>query len=260
VGWLRTLNGLPGGRPGMSRQNDVSDPMWSDPPFHALSPHGKLMYVWSFTNSRVGMAGIYKIPQSTIEHELGLAADQVALALEELQAAGFLFYDGTWLWVRSRIKRLRTRTVQMCRSIAKQVAEVPADHPFRVALLHQDGDGFWASTDVRATICQELGGMRVPSGSAPGFTAPRRNSGYHRRTTKVVQGQGQGKGQGPSREGVQGEGFDGAAWARQNLPDLPEDLVGMTAAKFHNGRYEITAEFVRGHVLAANPHLAEEAA
>lgn len=243
----------------MSRQNDVEDAMWSDPPFHALSPHGKLVYVWSFTNSRVGMAGIYKVPPSTIEHELGLGHADAEAALAELLGAALVFYDGTWLWVRSRIKRLRTRTVQMCRSVAKQVATVPADHPFRVALLHQDGDGFWASKDERATIVRELGGSEVSPTSDPCSTAPRRNRGYHPRGTKVPQGQGQGKGKGPSREGS-GEGTDWPAWAAEHLPDLPTEIVAMCAVRLHGGGHEVTPELVRQQTLAGRPDLAQEAA
>lgn len=233
--------------------------MWSDPPFHALSPHGKLVYVWSYTNSRVGMAGIYKVPQSTLEHELGLTHGEADIALAELWTAEFVFYDRTWLWVRSRIKRLRTRTVQMCRSIAKQVATVPVDHPFRVALLHQDGDGFWASKDARSTILSELSGSGVSPASDPGSTAPRRNRGYHPRGTKVSQGQGQGKGQGPSREGS-GEGTDWPAWAAEHLPDLPTEIVAMCAVRLHGGGHEVTPELVRRQALAGHPHLAQEAA
>jgi hypothetical protein len=244
----------------MSRQNDIEDAIWSDPEFHTLTPHGKLLYVWSFTNERVGMAGIYKIPQSTIAHETGLDAADLARALLELQRSGMTFYDGTWVWVRARIKRLRTRTVQMCRSISKQVATVPADHPFRVALLHQDGDGFWASKDERTTIGRELGVTGVSPRSDPRFTAPRRNLPTHLGDTKVSQGQGQGKGQGPHGVGVQGEGTDWRLWAEINLPDLPADLVAMAAGRLAPNRPVMNPDEVRAMVLAQHPHLGKDAA
>jgi hypothetical protein len=53
----------------MARREDFDNSLWSDPDFLALTPQARLLYIWSWTNPRCGMAGIYKLSpvQATLE-------------------------------------------------------------------------------------------------------------------------------------------------------------------------------------------------
>lgn len=108
----------------MSRREDIDNAVWSDPEFHGLSPHAKLVYLWSFTNPRCGMAGLYKVVLGAIALETGLAGADVSGALEELRAERFVFYDKGVLWVRTRVKHLRTKTPNIAKSIARDVESI----------------------------------------------------------------------------------------------------------------------------------------
>lgn len=239
----------------MSRLNDIEDAIWSDPPFHALTPDAKLLYVWSFTNAHVGMAGLYKVPESTIAHETGLSTDQVTAAIGELEAGRFLFYDGTWMYVRARVKRLRTRTVMMCRAVAKQVATCPEDHPFRLMLLEQDGDRFWSAGEKRSTIREEL---EYLLNGVPGLASKGSSSYPSPMPSKGHKGKGYGKGNGRGHGvGVQGEGRQLVAWSRENLPDLPADVVSQVFVRQRSSGTEPTPESVRDEIAVRWPEYVE---
>lgn len=134
----------------MSRREDVDNSIWGDPDFYGLSPGGKLVYIWSFTNPRCNMAGIYRVATGLVCGETGLSALKVGGALAELQDARMVFYDGSVLWVRARVKHLRSHHDNIATSIVKGVKQF-AGHPFY--------EGFWAEyahhswlTDAKARI------------------------------------------------------------------------------------------------------------
>lgn len=246
----------------MSRQNDIDDAIWED--IQHLSPEAKLVYIWSFTNPRPGMAGLYKVRAATIAHETGYTDGQVAEALAELERERFAFHDGSWMYVRARVKKLRTRTVQMCRAVARQVSECPPDHPYRLMLVEQDGDGFWASRDDRTTIRRELDastvGPEYHQGGTPGLPPQGGSIGPTQMPPRwhKGKGKGQGKGRGSSEVGGPGEGTNWHAWAQTNLPDLPPELVAMVAGRLATNRPVMNPDEVRQIVLDRHPHLREE--
>jgi hypothetical protein len=127
----------------VSRREDVDNVIWGDPDFEVLSSDGKLLYLWSFTNPLCNMAGVYKVSDHRMSSETGLSPKAHQKALDELGAAGLVVRYEQWLWVRSRVKHLRTRTTQMARSIVGVVSKVPADHPVRWAFVQEYEDHDW---------------------------------------------------------------------------------------------------------------------
>jgi hypothetical protein len=240
----------------MSRKEDIDNGIWSDPDFEALSLEATCLYLWSFTNPRCGMAGIYKVSHRAMT-ESKVPADRLDDALAELAQAGFCFYERGVLYVRTRAKHLRQKTEQIAKSIRSDVAKLPEDHPLRARFLADYSSAIWLrhylTSEALATVTQ--GSAEGQGSSAPGRykgTLPRRS---HDRLGK---GQRQGNGKGPSREGVQGEGFDWRAYAQTHLPDLPESIVCITAIRLAGGGHEFTPEELREHVRAAHPALTEE--
>ena len=129
---------------GVSRREDVDNGIWADPDFAGLSAQAKIVYLWSFTNPRCGMAGIYRVDAArTAAFECSLEADEATAAIEELTTARFLFCAEGVLWVRSRLRYLRTRTEQIAKSVAKDLEQIPPEHPLRLAWLNAYGDQVW---------------------------------------------------------------------------------------------------------------------
>lgn len=135
----------------MSRREDIDNAVWDDEQFAALSPHAKLLYFWTFTNPRCGMAGLYKIPAERVGAETGLTVKQAAVALAELAAARFVLHADGVLWVRSRVKHLRSKSPQMAKSIAADVRAISGEHPLRGRFLAEYGDAVWLR-DVLADV------------------------------------------------------------------------------------------------------------
>jgi hypothetical protein len=134
----------------MGRSEDLDTAMWDDPDFEPLTIEAKALYLWSWSNRRCGMAGLYKVSRRAIGTALNLVDERLNDALKELEEARFLFYDETWLWVRSRAKLLMPRTTQMAKSVAKDFAKVPVDHPFRTRFLEEIEGLVWLQRGLEA--------------------------------------------------------------------------------------------------------------
>jgi hypothetical protein len=119
----------------VSRREDFDNSLWSDPEFLALSPEARMTYIWTWTNPRCGMAGIYKTAPVQAAMETGLSEDAVRAALTELGEAQFAFYEGNVLWVRSRVKHLRQKTTQIARAIRNDLAKISDDHPLKAQFM-----------------------------------------------------------------------------------------------------------------------------
>ena len=127
----------------MSRREDVDTSFWDDEDVVALSPAAKLVYLWSFTNNRCNMAGLYKVSERTIAFETGYTPRQVRQALDELQAGRFVYVVEGVLWVRSRVKHLRTTHTNIGKSIAAHVAKIGREHPLAEAFLTEYRTTSW---------------------------------------------------------------------------------------------------------------------
>lgn len=115
----------------VGRREDIDNAIWGDPEFEALPPDAKLLYLWSFTNSQCNMAGVYKVSVARMAGETGLSASRASRALEQLAAASFVVYEQPWLWVRSRVKHIRSSSPSMARSIVRDVEALDPAHPIR---------------------------------------------------------------------------------------------------------------------------------
>ena len=128
----------------MARREDIDTGMWSDPDFMDLGPVAKSVYVWTFTNHRCGMAGIYKVGRRAIELETGWDGPVLDDGLAELEAARFAFYDGRVMFVRSRVKHLRTKSPSIATAIFRDLESV-GEHPFRELWYAENADQQWVS-------------------------------------------------------------------------------------------------------------------
>lgn len=126
----------------MSRREDIDNAIWSDPDFEALSLEAAMLYIWSWTNPRCGLAGLYKVSERAMT-ESKVTLERLPDVLAELAAADFLFYESGVLFVRSRLKHFRTKTPQVAKSVASDVVKLSEAHPMRAMWIDEYVDTPW---------------------------------------------------------------------------------------------------------------------
>lgn len=104
------------------RREDVPNTIWDE--LDDLSTDAILVYLWSFTNPRCGMAGIYRVaPRRIAEGRLG-ADGRLEAALRELEEHDLVYYRDRVLWCKPRVAGLSTKSVQIAKSIRKDLSAV----------------------------------------------------------------------------------------------------------------------------------------
>lgn len=202
----------------MSRREDIENSIWSDPDFSSLSPDAKLVYLWSFTNPRCGMAGIYKLALAPVAPELGMSLTRLESALGHLardgvEGAGMAFYERGVLWVRSRVKHLRSKSPQMAKSVASDLRKLPPVHPLVVRFMAMYRSDSWLREDLGIAYAEGIGNLSknpIDIGDSDNLSGG----------SPEPPGEGQGEGQG-TLIGVGGSGGK----EKSDLPaDFPADL------------------------------------
>jgi hypothetical protein len=245
----------------VSRHEDFENALWSDPDFLALTPEARMTYIWSWTNPRCGMAGLYKVALSQAALETGYTTTQIEQALAELAASDFAFYEHNVLFVRTRARRLRTKSEQIAKSIRSDLQKVADDHPLKRKFL-----GLYAAMPwLRPWIGEGRAGVDADSGEVHGGppTKPPRaslsRSSTGSRSTPHGNGKGTGKGNGPQGRGAGRGAADWADWAAEHLPDLPAEFVSAMAERLDVAGHQVTAEDVRRLVVLRYPNVEEAA-
>jgi hypothetical protein len=245
----------------MSRREDIDNGIWSDPDFEALSLEATSLYIWSWTNPRCGMAGLYKVSRRAMG-ESKVPDDQLDDTLAELAAAGFLYYQGGVLFVRSRVKHMRQKTEQIAKAIRSDLQKVSDSHPLKVQFLATYAHMPWLRrflTEGQASVDGP-----PPDGPAPDAVEPLNEtlSSPNAEGRATLKGNGKGTGTGTGRG--QGYGNKDArarreAWADEHLPDLPAEFVVAVLERLGGRARPLDAEEIRAAVVANYPSLQEAA-
>jgi hypothetical protein len=191
----------------MSRKEDVDTAIWGDEEFvDGLSPHAKLLYFWAFTNPLNGMAGLYKVPRSTMAAQTGLTGGEVEAALAELAERRFAFYEAGVMFVRARVKRLRQKSPQIAKSITGNLALISDRHPLKARWMEENRD--------HAFLAEEGHGWGIDTPSIP-HRGPMDDDGVepnpdtpsmpHGDPIDGVKGKGTGRGKGKGGSGGDGD-------------------------------------------------------
>lgn len=172
----------------VSRNEDFDNAFWSQRVVEDLSANATLFYIWSWTNTRCGMAGLYEVGRRAMT-ESKVALGDLDAALAELSDARLAFYVDDVLWVVARVKRLRTKTVQMAKSIAKDVAAIDAAHPARVKWVEHNRETSW----LRASLSERGVNLHQASGEPQEIVDGEPNSLSLTRTSPEVPLSGEGQ-------------------------------------------------------------------
>lgn len=227
----------------MARREDFDNSLWSDPDFLALSSDARLVYIWTWTNPRCGMAGIYKLAPSMAALETGLSQDRVMAALDELGAAEFTFYENRVLWVRTRVKHLRQKTFPIAKSIRNDLLKIPDDHPLKARFLATYGHHSWLSDCIGSEGHVTLNRpspdslKTLPQGSDGHVTVPGTGTGRGtgRRSMRCVARDSQRYTPDPEM----------VAMRDAHFPDLEVGTVASAATTLRFRKREVTPEAIR---------------
>lgn len=166
------------------RHEDIVNTIWDD--LDHLTNDSVMLYIWSWTNLKCGMAGIYPIPRRRLmEGRLEGAALDAALA--ELEADDKLYYLDGVLWNKARVAHLSgfkkgCLSGVIVRSILKDLSAVDGGHPLLARFVERYSDH------------PSLGGLKTLSRPSPeGLSVGSISGGSD--PLQRVQGQGQGHGE-----------------------------------------------------------------
>lgn len=153
----------------MARGEFVHNDIWEE--LEPLTQDAACLYLWSFTNSRCNMAGLYKVSERSML-ESKVPARRLGKALQELEDLGFAFYRLPWLWVKGRIRRLHSTHKNIGKAVAKDVSQLEADHPLRVMLLERYAEKPWLKEFLGPLALESLKAKTLPTPSETPIGVP----------------------------------------------------------------------------------------
>lgn len=127
----------------MARTEDFNVGLWSDPEFEPLSQDAALLYIWSWTNAHTSWSGLYTVGRATICLQAKVPDERLDAALAELAGVGWLQYIDGVMWVRGRVKNIRSKSRRMATSVVRDLARVPEEHPLRRQWMDRYGREKW---------------------------------------------------------------------------------------------------------------------
>ena len=86
------------------RYGKISEAIWSDERFQALSDRSKLLYIYLLSCENCNSIGIFRIGYGTMEDGFGVDRDQIKTGMQELEESGILGYRNGWLWFNKYLR------------------------------------------------------------------------------------------------------------------------------------------------------------
>lgn len=166
----------------MSRQENFDNSFWHDPDVEELSGWATLLYIWSWTNPRCGLSGVYKVSRRAML-ESKVPADGLDGVLGELAKAAFAYYEDAVLFVRSRTAKLQPKKAPMAKGVLRDIAKLRPDHPMVVRWWEHYGDASWLQGAIEAQAGEGPG----PSGTVPQNPSSKRKNGTVRGGSGTLQ-------------------------------------------------------------------------
>jgi hypothetical protein len=198
----------------VARNENVVNTIWDD--LDHLGDDAFMLYVWSFTNTKCGMAGMYPVTRRTlIEGRFDNA--RLTAALSELEADDKLFYVDGVLWNKGRVANLSgykdgKLSEFIAKSIAKDLRAIDPSNPLLARFVERYGSH------------PKLEGLRTllgPPGEGLSTQSQSQTGRPSSEGLETLPWQGQGQGQGLGNVVVEEEtNNDGAGTPKPSTSDL----------------------------------------
>lgn len=134
--------------------------MWaSDQWFADLTPEMKLLFIYTWSNERASVCGLYELPVRLICFETGLPADVVERGLQAFEQAKKIEYDAhtSVIWVKNMFKYQGTQSPQIQKRIVADIKQVPdCDIKKRFILENRVLIGYTDGTETLLSISSPL--------------------------------------------------------------------------------------------------------
>ena len=90
----------------------VDSGIWKDAWVSELSPYGKLLFIYLFTNDRITACGVLEITRRQMAFDTGLSLAEIDATLAEITAGGKVVWwpDLPLIWVRNFYARQRANS------------------------------------------------------------------------------------------------------------------------------------------------------
>lgn len=126
----------------MAQTADLRQSIWTEPWFLALNPNAKVLYLWAISTRHGNLAGLFTVARQVIQVETGL--NHSALKQAFADCGGKLFYDPDTgaMWVRGRVKNIRTKSRQIAKHVAACFRACPVPE-FQRMFLDKYGHEKW---------------------------------------------------------------------------------------------------------------------
>jgi hypothetical protein len=100
--------------------------IWTDPDFAALSADAQLLFLWSWTNPKAAISGIYEVSVRAMSRLFGNDSLRVRYALDELARKPMVRYDqeNEVLWVVKRA-HYANRSPKVAVAMQREVLSCP---------------------------------------------------------------------------------------------------------------------------------------
>jgi hypothetical protein len=218
------------------------------------------------------MAGIYKVAPAQAALETGYSADVVTAAFGELGASGFAFYEAHVVFVRTRCRRLRTKSQQIAKSVRNDLMAISDVHPLKAQFLSLYADQPWLRpyiSEGRASVDSD---SREVHGNQPSTPVRGNLNGGSPEGLSTLPGNGNGNGSGKgygSRGRGAGKGNrdaptytpnpDIVAIQAEHFPGVEVTALEGAAAKLRRAGLTVTPDALRDHLAAVFRDLGIEA-
>lgn len=109
----------------MAKQRIVSTKFWDDKYIRSLSPNGKLLFLYLFTNSLTTIAGAYEITLDRIIFDTGLPEIETATLLKKFETDKKAAFRDEWVFLPNSVKHQSVTNPKILKGIEEAVKCCP---------------------------------------------------------------------------------------------------------------------------------------
>lgn len=118
--------------------NNIDSQIWRDKRLKRVSPLGRYLFIYLFTNAYVPLSGIYELDEEVAKAETGLNSHFDELLKENVRKCNIKYDRKSGLiWVINKFKR-SSKSEKVLKHVAKQLINL--DHPFRQDFVKKYGE------------------------------------------------------------------------------------------------------------------------
>ena len=109
----------------MADYRSIQTKIWGDPWFEEQSPHGKLLFMFLFTNYRANCIGVYELSLKSMSEATGIERDEIKGLLNSLEIDEKIMWRDGWVWIVNMRKHQDTGSPNFKKGIEYETSRLP---------------------------------------------------------------------------------------------------------------------------------------